>query len=215
MTELKRDISHLSTNVHQKASRNMEVIPEFQCVELEEIEQRVEEQKRREKVPRRIIHFSSGETMEEYSTDEEEDEEKELERKDLLSTHMDGSKMTWGPYVWFHMWRAATSTISACDYIGERMASLFGLTSAKYQYAIDEYYRIKKEREEEEEDNRLSEEAERSFIQHSDQEDEPIMKDTSDLATKATARVEVTYEVENEHQTSSRTIRVPAIVMAT
>lgn len=25
------------------------------------------------------------------------------------------------------------------------MASLFGITSAKYQYAIDEYYRIKKE----------------------------------------------------------------------
>lgn len=22
------------------------------------------------------------------------------------------SKMTWGPYFWFHMWRAATSTIS-------------------------------------------------------------------------------------------------------
>lgn len=33
----------------------------------------------------------------------------------------------------------------ACDYLGERMASLFGITSAKYQYAIDEYYRIKKE----------------------------------------------------------------------
>ncbi|KAJ0061058.1 hypothetical protein NL108_005875, partial [Boleophthalmus pectinirostris] len=55
------------------------------------------------------------------------------------------SKMTWGPYFWFHMWRAATSTISACDYLGERMANLFGITSAKYQYAIDEYYRIKKE----------------------------------------------------------------------
>lgn len=33
----------------------------------------------------------------------------------------------------------------ACDYLGERMASLFGITSAKYQYAIDEYYRMKKE----------------------------------------------------------------------
>jgi hypothetical protein len=35
--------------------------------------------------------------------------------------------------------------ISACDYLGERMASLFGITSAKYQYAIDEYYRMRKE----------------------------------------------------------------------
>uniref|UniRef100_A0A8C5N7H2 Uncharacterized protein n=1 Tax=Gouania willdenowi TaxID=441366 RepID=A0A8C5N7H2_GOUWI len=88
----------------------------------------------------------------------------------------------------FPVKRVFIISLSACDYIGERMASLFGLTSAKYQYAIDEYYRIKKE---------------------------VGLFDTSDLATKATARVEVTYEVENEHQTSSRTIRVPAIVMAT
>lgn len=26
--------------------------------------------------------------------------------------HVLQSKLTWGPYVWFHMWRAATSTIS-------------------------------------------------------------------------------------------------------
>ena len=32
-----------------------------------------------------------------------------------------------------------------CDYLGERMASLFGISSPKYQYAIDEYYRMKKE----------------------------------------------------------------------
>lgn len=35
--------------------------------------------------------------------------------------------------------------LPACDYLGERMASFFGITSAKYQYAIDEYYRMKKE----------------------------------------------------------------------
>lgn len=32
-----------------------------------------------------------------------------------------------------------------CDYMGERLASLFGITTPKYQYAIDEYYRMKKE----------------------------------------------------------------------
>lgn len=36
---------------------------------------------KKKKVPRRVIHFASGETMEEYSTDEEEDEQ---EKKDLL-----------------------------------------------------------------------------------------------------------------------------------
>ena len=39
----------------------------------------------------------------------------------------------------------ASYSLAACDYLGERMASLFGITSAKYQYAIDEYYRMKKE----------------------------------------------------------------------
>lgn len=34
---------------------------------------------------------------------------------------------------------------AVCDYMGEKLASLFGITSPKYQYAIDEYYRIKKE----------------------------------------------------------------------
>lgn len=34
---------------------------------------------------------------------------------------------------------------AVCDYMGERLASLFGITTPKYQYAIDEYYRMKKE----------------------------------------------------------------------
>ncbi|XP_037306125.2 protein FAM177A1 [Pungitius pungitius] len=171
----------------------------------------------REKVPRRIIHFSSGETMEEYSTDEEEGEGSEPERKDLLSSPVDAarSKLTWGPYFWFHMWRAATSTISACDYLGERMASLFGITSAKYQYAIDEYHRMKKEREEDKEEDRLSEEAQRSFDQLPSQEgeDEPIA--TKGRLEADPAHRDVTCQIENENRVFSSTIRVPAIVTAT
>lgn len=114
---------------------------EFESVELGELGQRAEP---KEKAPRRIIHFSSGETMEEYSTDEEEAEGPEAERKDLLSPPVDAvrvrraegrvvtfcvcegegnfmfvlqSKMTWGPYFWFHMWRAATSTISGLQWL--------------------------------------------------------------------------------------------------
>lgn len=59
----------------------------------------LEEQQRqqREKVPRRIIHFSSGETMEEYSTDEEEEEEvKVAERKDLLSSPAEAVRVSMG-----------------------------------------------------------------------------------------------------------------------
>ncbi|XP_031143942.1 protein FAM177A1-like isoform X1 [Sander lucioperca] len=218
------DISLYLTNVNVSIGQTMNAAQTqspnpargFESVELGELKER-EEQEQREKVPRRIIHFSSGETMEEYSTDEEEGEGKEPERKDLLSSPVEPvrSKLTWGPYFWFHMWRAATSTISACDYLGERMASLFGITSAKYQYAIDEYYRMKKEREEEKEENRLSEEAERSFdqLQSQEDEDEPIaMTEQQDVAA---ALPDVTYQIENENQAPSSTIRVPAIVTAT
>lgn len=67
---------------------------DFESVELGELDKREEQQQQqREKIPRRIIHFSSGETMEEYSTDEDEAEEKEAERKDLLSSPVDAVRV--------------------------------------------------------------------------------------------------------------------------
>ncbi|XP_013856193.1 protein FAM177A1 [Austrofundulus limnaeus] len=219
------DISLCLTNVSVSVGRTMDAgqsqsphpgKKDFESVELGQLEKK-DEAPQREKAPRRIIHFSSGETMEEYSTDEEEGEDQEAERKDLLSPPVDAvrSKMTWGPYFWFHMWRAATSTISACDYLGERMASLFGITSAKYQYAIDEYYRIKKEKEEEKEENRLSEEAERSFgqLQSQEQKDEPVAVREGQEAEPA--HPDVTYRVENESRANPNTIVVPVYVTAT
>lgn len=70
------------------------------------------------------------------------------------------------------------------------------------------------QREEEKEENRLSEEAERSFEQLRSREevDEPI---TDRVEEAATARPDVTYQVENENQAAPSTIRVPAIVTAT
>lgn len=72
----------LSQTADPYQTRSTEPGRDFESVELEA------EQQQREKVPRRIIHFSSGETMEEYSTDEEEGEEevKVAERKDLLAS---------------------------------------------------------------------------------------------------------------------------------
>ncbi|KAJ8270032.1 hypothetical protein GJAV_G00109560 [Gymnothorax javanicus] len=134
---------------------------DFEAVEVGELV----EGKNAQKTPRRVIHFASGETMEEYSTEEEE----EPEKKDLLSP--DPSNMTWGPYVWFQMLRAALSTISACDYLGEKLASALGISLPKYQYAIDEYYKEKKEEEEEQQENDLSEEAERRFREQTSQDD--------------------------------------------
>ncbi|XP_051908341.1 protein FAM177A1-like isoform X2 [Hippocampus zosterae] len=198
--------------LHLTKSADVEGVPKPKATRESESEEPGdrERERRREKTPRRVIHFSSGETMEEYSTDEEEEEDRQPERRDLLSPSVEAerSKMTWGPYFWFHVWRAATSTISACDYLGERIASLFGITSAKYQYAIDEYYKMKKEREEEkEEENRLSEEAERSF-------DPPGDKPVTRTKLPA-APPHVTYKIQNESQALSGTTVVPAIVTVT
>ncbi|XP_057344480.1 signal recognition particle subunit SRP54 isoform X3 [Manis pentadactyla] len=72
-----------------------------------------------------------------------------------------------------------------CDFLGEKIASVLGISTPKYQYAIDEYYRMKKEEEEEEEENRMSEEAERQYQQNKLQADSVVQTDqpeTMDVA---------------------------------
>ncbi|XP_036398824.1 protein FAM177A1 [Megalops cyprinoides] len=199
------ELSLYLTNINVSLGQNMDVEKisgggkDFENVELGDLGK-----KKKQKLPRRTIYFASGETMEEYSTDEEEEEEPE--KKDLMST-VDPSKLTWGPYFWFYMWRVATSTISVCDYVGERMASFFGVTSPKYQYAIDEYYRMKKEEEEEEEDNRLSEEAERRFEEQQSQEGQEPMTEQPEGSASF---VNITFELEKEPHAMNDTNRVPA-----
>ncbi|XP_006085942.1 protein FAM177A1 [Myotis lucifugus] len=149
---------------------------------------------KKKKVPRRVIHFVSGETMEEYSTDE--DEVDGLEKKDVLPT-VDPTKLTWGPYLWFYMLRAATSTLSVCDFLGEKIASVLGISTPKYQYAIDEYYRMKKEEEEEEEENRMSEEAERHYQQNKLQADSIVQTDQPETVVSSSF-VNLNFEMEGE-----------------
>uniref|UniRef100_A0A3B1ILP0 Family with sequence similarity 177 member A1 n=1 Tax=Astyanax mexicanus TaxID=7994 RepID=A0A3B1ILP0_ASTMX len=144
MADLSVFLSGITVSLGQNmdSEKNSTVVKDFENVELGDIG-------KKQKVPRRTIYFASGETMEEFSTDEEDEEEELVQAKSSALTAVDPSKLTWGPYFWFHMWRVATSTISVCDYLGEKVASLLGITSPKYQYAIDEYYRMKKEEEEE------------------------------------------------------------------
>ncbi|XP_065256364.1 protein FAM177B [Emys orbicularis] len=111
------------------------------------------------KSPRRIIYFANGETMEEYSTEEEEEEEQQP---------LDTSKLSWGLYLRLWAVRIATTSLfsiffqgdrhPACEFLGGKLAMLFGLNEPKYQYAIDEYYRTqKKESEDDEDGEKISE----------------------------------------------------------
>lgn len=70
------------------------------------------------------------------------------------------------------------------------------------------------QREEENKENRLSEEAERTFDRsQDDEEDEAIT--AGDQPDAAAAPADAAYQIENESQAPRSTITVPAIVMAT
>lgn len=86
------------------------------------------------RTPSKVLHFSDG-TLEEFSSDEE-DESKELVQAPVV----DPKTLKWVPYMWHYTVFAASKTLSACDYLGERLAYFFGITSPKYQYAVSEYY---------------------------------------------------------------------------
>ncbi|XP_022277629.1 protein FAM177A1 isoform X3 [Canis lupus familiaris] len=107
------------------------------------------------------------------------------------------TKLTWGPYLWFYMLRAATSTLSVCDFLGEKIASVLGISTPKYQYAIDEYYRMKKEEEEEEEENRMPEEAERQYKQNKLQAD-PIVQTDQPETMVSSSFVNLNFEMEGD-----------------
>ncbi|XP_032174237.1 protein FAM177B isoform X1 [Mustela erminea] len=101
--------------------------------------------------PKRIIHFVDGDIMEEYSTEEEEEEEKKGQKTN--STH-DPSTLSWGPYLWFWAGQIASTSLSACEFLGERFATFFGLNQPKYQYVLNEYYKTQiKESDKESEGN--------------------------------------------------------------
>lgn len=96
--------------------------------------------KKKKKVPIRIIHCSDG-ILEEYSSDEEE--------VVPLPPPVDPKTLTWGPWSLHMMKTAAWKTFTAADFCGEKLAWFFGITSPKYQSAIDEFYRLKRLEEEE------------------------------------------------------------------
>ncbi|XP_050725567.1 uncharacterized protein LOC127003227 isoform X2 [Eriocheir sinensis] len=91
-----------------------------------------------QKQPRRVLHFSDG-VMEEYSSDEEEGEEEKKQLNPDPMPVMDPKTLKWGSWLYYWMLYSGNSALSACDYIGESLANVLGITSPKYQYEIDEY----------------------------------------------------------------------------
>jgi len=100
------------------------------------------------RVPKRVIHCSDG-VIEEYSTDEEELEERnKVEQAAKQQQLIDPKTLTWLPWFWYLAWFTGSGALGVCDRWGEKFAWWLGITSPKYYYEIQEYKRMK-EREEE------------------------------------------------------------------
>ncbi|KAF4099927.1 protein FAM177A1 isoform X2 [Onychostoma macrolepis] len=80
----------------------------------------------------KVIHFSSGETLTEEDSEEEEAQHQ---------LHQAPSVSDPGTWTWFWGTQILRKSLLFCDFLGEKMAGLLGLNAAKYQYAVDQYQR--------------------------------------------------------------------------
>lgn len=88
---------------------------------------------------KKVIYFSSGETLED-SDEEEEEEEDESSARRAFREPTEKAKSLWRNAVVL----VGRTSLRSCDFLGEKLAGLLGLNAAKYQYAIDEYHRDNK-----------------------------------------------------------------------
>ncbi|XP_026146298.1 protein FAM177A1 [Carassius auratus] len=86
----------------------------------------------------KVIHFSSGETLTEEEDSEEEEAQHQLHQVPSVS---DPGTWTWKDYSRFWGTLILRKSLLLCDFLGEKMAGLLGLNTAKYQYAVDQYQR--------------------------------------------------------------------------
>ncbi|RZF47135.1 hypothetical protein LSTR_LSTR005213 [Laodelphax striatellus] len=103
---------------------------------------------KKQRIPRRVLHFSDG-VIEEYSTDEETDDPDLCKKQTVNETMAINPKsLTWGPWFWYQSVVLGSRTLEVCDFLGESLASFFGITTPKYQYEMDYYNNLKAEEEE-------------------------------------------------------------------
>jgi len=95
--------------------------------------------------PKRILHFSDG-TIEEYSSEEEEEASPQVEKSEKRDL-IDPRDLSWLGWMSHGVWFAGSGFVGACDAAGEKLAWWFGITSPKYYYEMQEAIRMKEEEE--------------------------------------------------------------------
>ncbi|XP_075233226.1 protein FAM177A1-like isoform X2 [Lycorma delicatula] len=112
-------------------------------------ESEIEVTEKKKRVPRRVLHFSDG-ILEEYSSDEDDNDGTHIKKTTVSEVNaVNPQTLTWGPWVWYKTVTASSKTLRACDYVGEKLAKFFGITTPKYEYEIDVYESLKLQEEEE------------------------------------------------------------------
>lgn len=97
---------------------------------------------------RKKIYFTSDFVDDKQETTSSEESESESEAKENEPL-VNPSDLTWMMWFWYYIVFASTKTFNGAEFCGEKLADFFGITAPKYQYAINEYYRLKEEEEEE------------------------------------------------------------------
>ncbi|KAL0110845.1 hypothetical protein PUN28_014057 [Cardiocondyla obscurior] len=89
------------------------------------------------KKPKRVLHFSDG-VLEEYSSEDEID----IPKNNKAVSQIDTKNMNWLPWAWYQTTLVSSKMLDGCDYVGECLANFFGITAPKYQFEINEFYRL-------------------------------------------------------------------------
>ncbi|XP_014479995.1 PREDICTED: protein FAM177A1-like [Dinoponera quadriceps] len=90
-----------------------------------------------DKKPKRMLQFSDG-LMEEYSSEDEVD----MPKSNKTVSQIDPKSMKWLPWAWYQTTWLSSKMLDGCDYVGEFLANFFGITAPKYQFEINEFYRL-------------------------------------------------------------------------
>ncbi|XP_012278555.1 protein FAM177A1 isoform X2 [Orussus abietinus] len=85
---------------------------------------------------KKVLHFSDGD-LEEYS--EDETDTGILDNQVAL---VNPASLEWVPWIWYQTMRASSKVLDGCDYMGEWLADILGITSPKYEFEINEYLRM-------------------------------------------------------------------------
>ncbi|XP_043596257.1 protein FAM177A1 [Bombus pyrosoma] len=88
------------------------------------------------KRPKRVLHFSDGD-LEEYSEDETD-----VPHINATVNQIDPKSLNWLPWAWYQTTSIGNKVLEGCDCVGEWLAGFFGITSPKYQFEINEFYRV-------------------------------------------------------------------------